>query len=493
MARPRPWPTAPRSIFFDDVASRTTLAKARKAGDIVRVAVGVWTADTSSPPEEVVAANIWAIVARHCPDAVVVDRTAARNGRTDEGFITIATDARTSPLELPGVTVGVRPRVAHATDTPWSSGLTGSSPARAVVDNLTLSRTRNGVPGRTLTRAELQDWLSEKHLAWGPERFGRLRDDALAVAADLHPDRDDEVIALFKEVTGQAPLRAGSGAFTRAVRNGTAWDERRVGLFELAARTLEAVNEPELRAPAVDGELPFFEAYFSNYIEGTKFTVDDAREIVETQTPPARRSADGHDILGTHRCVVDPIGRAQTSADPEALVELLRARHKTIMVGRPDVGPGEFKIADNRVGSIEFVGPDLVHGTLLRGFALLEDLPAGLARAAYAMFVVTEVHPFTDGNGRAARLMMNAEMSSQGLCRIVLPTVLRHEYTSSLRRASVGEGVTTALVKVLTHAWRWTAAMPWTDRPATDAQLLATHALVDSTEAAQSSLQLLLP
>ena len=60
---------------------------------------------------------------------------------------------------------------------------------------------------------------------------------------------------------------------------------------------------PEIGSP---GELPFYESYFSNYIKCTTFTVDEARRIVETNTPPAERPADGHDVLGTYRCVVDP-------------------------------------------------------------------------------------------------------------------------------------------------------------------------------------------
>lgn len=493
MPRPPKWPTQPRTIFFDDVASRPTIAKALAAGDIIRLGVGVWTADTDSPPEAIVAERIWELVAHYCPDAVVVDRTAARSGRIDGGIVTIATNERATPLELPGVTVLVRPLIRHRTDTPWSHGLTGSSPPRALVDNLAVSRSSADRAGRTLTRPELQDWLAERRLSWGQERFARLREEAQTMAHELGSTHADNLAILFDEVTGDTPMREGSGSFARAVLDGTAWDQRRVELFAQVARSLIDVDTPMIPQPTEDGELPFFEAYFSNYIEGTEFSVEDAREIVETQTPPARRSADGHDILGTHRCVVDPIGRAQTSTDPDSLIDLLRKRHATLMVGRPDIGPGEFKVDVNRVGAVTFVQPDLVHGTLVRGLEHLDDLPAGIARALYVMLVVTEVHPFTDGNGRAARLMMNAELSAVEQCRIVIPTVLRNEYISALRRVTASDGDPGALVAVADHAWRWTAAMPWNDRAATDALLEATHALVDSNEAERNGLQLRLP
>jgi Fic family protein len=35
-------------------------------------------------------------------------------------------------------------------------------------------------------------------------------------------------------------------------------------------------------------------------------------------------------------------------------------------------------------------------------------------RAVYVMFVVAEVHPFLDGNGRVARIAMNAELTAGG-------------------------------------------------------------------------------
>ncbi len=52
------------------------------------------------------------------------------------------------------------------------------------------------------------------------------------------------------------------------------------------------------------------------------------------------------------------------------------------------------------------------------------------------MFLVTEVHPFIDGNGRIARVMMNAELSSRGHSKIIIPTVYRDDYLGALRKAS---------------------------------------------------------
>ena len=43
--------------------------------------------------------------------------------------------------------------------------------------------------------------------------------------------------------------------------------------------------------------LPFFESYFSNFIEGTEFEVDEALAIVFEGRIPKDRPADAHDVL----------------------------------------------------------------------------------------------------------------------------------------------------------------------------------------------------
>ena len=52
------------------------------------------------------------------------------------------------------------------------------------------------------------------------------------------------------------------------------------------------------------------------------------------------------------------------------------------------------------------------------------------------MFICSEIHPFIDGNGRVSRIMMNAELFSQGQIRIIIPTVFREDYILSLRSLS---------------------------------------------------------
>ncbi len=70
--------------------------------------------------------------------------------------------------------------------------------------------------------------------------------------------------------------------------------------------------------------LAFYEAYFSNFIEGTEFDVIEAADIVFNNVIPRDRPEDAHDVLGTWQIVSDPVEMAKTPRDPAMLLSLTR-------------------------------------------------------------------------------------------------------------------------------------------------------------------------
>lgn len=130
----------------------------------------------------------------------------------------------------------------------------------------------------------------------------------------------------------------------------------------------------------------------------------------------------------------------------------------------------------NQAGSTLFVMPELVPGTLREGFARIQALADPLARSLMTMFVVTEVHPFVDGNGRTARLAMNAVLSAVGLCRIIVPTVYREDYLLPLKALSNNRDAK-PFVAAMTRAQDWSAAFDYaTERRLLQRRLAACHA-----------------
>jgi hypothetical protein len=231
--------------------------------------------------------------------------------------------------------------------------------------------------------------------------------------------------------------------------------------------------------------LAFFDAYFSNYIEGTTFEVAEAEAIVFQGRIPERRPADAHDVLGTYRFVGDA-GEMQRGladfASSDAMLERIRLCNAVVLQGRPEIQPGTWKTEPNRAGESHFVPPELVEGTLRAGLERIRGLPEPLQRACCLMFLLTEVHPFDDGNGRVARALMNAELVAGRQRRILIPAVYREDYMGALRELTRRDrpGL---MLPMLERAQEFTAAVDFTDRAAAITALATANAFRESDEA----------
>jgi Fic family protein len=162
------------------------------------------------------------------------------------------------------------------------------------------------------------------------------------------------------------------------------------------------------------------------------------------------------------------------------------------MGARPDKHPGQYKTQQNRAGSTDFVAPDLVRGTLDQGFKALLSLATPFQRAVFTMFLVAEVHPFSDGNGRLSRIMMNAELVSAGEQRIIVPTIYRANYLAALKAIS-NRTSAEPLVRTLDFAQRFTRAIDWRDFAQAQTELRMANAFMDSAEADEQGVRLRLP
>ena len=466
-------------------------------GRLRKLATRLYTRNLRDAPRDIVRRNLWAIVAGYFPDALVADRTAFELAPAEDGSVCVVSQ-RGADIVLPGVVL--RPRRGappQPDDQPFmNQRLFLSSPARAYLDNLCRSRARLGKLPRTLPRTDIEERLERLISSAGIDACNRLRDDAarIAEAVDRSAQRPelDRIIGALAG-TGNARLIARAA---QARAHGRAYDSARVALFEDLFAALRKTHAPTRRPRPRDGignaTLAFFEAYFSNYIEGTEFEVEEAVEIVFAGRIPPLRPADAHDILGVWRIVSDQSEMRRVPATVDELVDVLRSRHAAALGGRPESAPGRFKTTPNRVGAVTFVAPDAVLGTLERGFDIYRGLVEPFHRAAFIHFLVSEVHPFADGNGRLARIMMNAELVSANEERVVVPTVYRDNYIAAQRALSVGHSAV-PMLRMLEFAWGWTAAMDWGPLDETTERLRACNAFDTETVAERKGLRLTMP
>jgi len=483
-------------VFISTTAQSSAVSRATAKGALRRIGPKLYTRNLVDPPEQVVRRHLWPLIAAYVPGALVADRTALENVPASDGSIFVIVD-RTRDIALPGIVIRTRKGPGpQQEDRPFIGGLFISSTARAFLDNLAPSRQSKGGVRRTLGREQIEHRLDDLVRRNGTEALNRLRDEARQIAPRI--GREAEFATFDRLVGALLGTREDdlASARARARHAGTPYDPDRLHLFEILYRELRAVA-PVVR-PILERDvearstLAFFEAYFSNFIEGTEFEVEEAAAIVFRHAVPRDRPADAHDILGTWRLVSDPVEMSRTPADADELLDILRRRHAMLMAARPEKGPGTFKREANRAGQTVFVDPGHVEGTLRQGFDLYRSLEAAFARAIYMMFLVSEVHPFADGNGRIARIMTNAELVAANEERILVPTVYRANYLSALKALSQTRNAE-PLVRTLDFAQRWVAGIRWADLASTRAALEQSHAFMDANEAENAGIRLRLP
>jgi hypothetical protein len=483
-----------RIIFADEVPTSTLHYRVAR-GELLRLARGIYTPDINADPSDVVRRTWREIVSRRFPDAVITDRSAVW-AQPHDGYLFISS-SRQGTLDLPGVIVVSRKGPgAIEGDVAMGAGVHLASRPRALIDNTRPTRKRGDPPPATLSRAELADWIDHLCAIDGAEQVSAYRDTAERLAGALHasPKRVELLNEMVGAALGTRESTTGSVAM-QARAAGVPFDQSRIIRFELLANHLRDVvtTHPALPADADRrATLPFWEAYFSNFIEGTEFPPDEAERIVYEGEIPEARPEDAHDVLGTYQLVSDEAEMRRRTGSADEFVEQLRQWHRIILGGRPDKRPGEFKVLPNQAGNTTFVAPTLVEGTIRRGYEILDSLGTPTQRGTFAAFLVAEVHPFEDGNGRLARAVMNAEFVGGDEQRAVIPTISRNDNLRALRRLS-RQDRPDLFVTYLDRARRWTARMDWSTLPIARALLDRANAFVDANDAEDRGLQLLDP
>ena len=460
-------------IFFskaNDSASKRVLREAA-AGRVRKLYAGIYTSNLTSPPEDIVRRNWLAIVGHLLPGGVVSHRSAV-DGQPRDGQLVLTRGKTRRRVQLPGLTVDVIPGPGaiadgDSTDMPYGS-LFLSSEARRHLENQTRGR---GWTDKVLASAESDALLDRRLTLRGPHHLNLLRDAARALAPRLGLEKEYERLnGVVGALLGTHDTKRLHSRQALARAGGRPYDADRLPIFDALFATLNQTTFARLADPAPAGRtvenFAFFESYFSNYIEGTTFTVEEAEDIVFRGKLIDHRHEDSHDILGTFDAALRAPWRNAVPGSADAFLAQLQTLNELVMRSRPDKAPGQWKERRNQAGATFFVEPELVRGTLMEGFDRIRALTDPVARALLTMFVVTEVHPFADGNGRTSRLAMNAVLSAHQLCRIIVPTVYRDDYLLPLK-ALTHQNQTGAYLRTMARAQTWSAAFDY-DVPRTD-------------------------
>ena len=446
----------PEIVFSSsNLLTSRQIAKLVKEGLLRKIIPRVYTSNTLDSDKEIVRKNLWMLVANLFPDALVAYRSAIEFKLTSNKNLYIIGKSK-KVYNWHGIKVRMTIGPTRLEDDyPLYEQLYVSSLERALLENLMPSRRVDGEK-RTLDQEKIEERLLQELNAKGETALNQIRDRAREIADIFGWEKTfDKLNKLISSLLSSQPKDILQSPIALANALGEPYDSNRMDLFQKLIAELKNTsfeNRPQKTNNAETFSLiSFFESYFSNYIEGTVFEISEAVDIIFNSKIIPNRAGDTHDILGTYQLVNDRFDMHQIPESPEELLTFLQRRHQLILGGRKEKNPGKFKTIANRAGDSFFVKPEQVRGTLKQGFKLMSSLTQPMERALFMMFLVSEVHPFDDGNGRLARVMLNAELVHGKMAKIIIPTVYRDDYILNLKKFT-NQRNPTGYVKMMNRA-----------------------------------------
>ena len=412
----------------------------RKAarGELQRLGAGIYIPAEISQEEvaSLVRRNWQKIAAKVAPEAVVSHKSAIKSGIHNEDIITLSHPTiYNKQIRFPGLSFAMikGPSFLQGDMRLPEHSLFWASRPRAILENLgkkSISR---------MGRDEIENLLIDILNASGEVKLSEIRDSAKMLAPLMGKEKElttlQTLIGALLGTHARGQLKTKQG---QLVALGKPADKIQQERMEILAAHLRTALLPAIKDIASSGmakiHSAFIESYFSNYVEGTKFDIHEAEEIALRDKIIPSRPKDSHDVLGVFRLALNSPTRNAPPPPGEEFLNSLKQWHEQMLQRRPEVNPGELKSQVNYAGTTKFVEPAMVRGTFEVCSAIALSIPEGLARAIFYGFLISDIHPFEDGNGRISRLMMNAELSRVGLCRVIIPTLFHLQYVDCAKR-----------------------------------------------------------
>jgi prophage maintenance system killer protein len=316
---------------------------------------------------------------------------------------------------------------------------------------LEVTEDRRGAYRDALVGQSELEFLLFKHR----DQINKKRLQELALQNDRSPD---DILTILDAIEQGNDQQIQSKKL-KALLSNQDYDPNRFEMFtRLSEHLAQKTDRPIPRRPwsseAKDqwNRYCFIAAYFSNYVEGTRFppqtAMDKIRNGVDIGAPPEERT-----LVGTYR-TYQSLRHNTIPVEFGEFEDNLKMMHRSLAEENQNLRPGKYKIEPNSAGSYTFVQPGRVRSTLRAGWELGQEIQSPFYRAFYLGFVVSEIHPFTDGNGRLARLVMDQLLINNGFSGFIVTPRTRNFYLTSLRAISREldvEKYTTNFIRIYKH------------------------------------------
>jgi len=182
--------------------------------------------------------------------------------------------------------------------------------------------------------------------------------------------------------------------------------------------------------------------YSSNALEGNSLTETETKIVLEEGiTIGGKPLKDHFEALG-HSEAYDHLHKLSKNRviTEEDILEF----HKLFYYRIDKENAGVYRKAPVIISGVDFrFPPPSKIGSLMQEF--IKNIPSLSAKhhpVEYSALIhlrLVHIHPFIDGNGRTARLLMNLALLQAGYVITIIPPVLRREYLDSLKASNRGD------------------------------------------------------
>ena len=186
--------------------------------------------------------------------------------------------------------------------------------------------------------------------------------------------------------------------------------------------------------------------YNSNAIEGNALDIGETRQVVELGLTiagkPLRDQAEAKNL----GAALDFLEELAKSTDAPITLHDVRQIHLLILKGIDDANAGGFRNQDVVISGSDFKPPSHMDvenqmATLMQWLGPTSTAGTGdaivNAAAAHAWFA--QIHPFIDGNGRTARILMNLVLMRAGYPIAIITREDRSRYIDALEQSQISD------------------------------------------------------
>ncbi|MEM7538553.1 MAG: Fic family protein [Chloroflexota bacterium] len=220
-------------------------------------------------------------------------------------------------------------------------------------------------------------------------------------------------------------------------------EKRLLKRLEQKKTALDALRPlPNAAVQRLQAEMHIEWTYNSNAIEGNTLTLQETRLVLETGLTIGGKTLREHFEVRNHQKAIDYV---------EALVQEkiritpfhVRQIHQLVLAQVDDDNAGQYRKYPVRIAGASHEPPEPweVGRQMTEWGDWLHETSEGIhpvTHAALAHHKLVAIHPFIDGNGRTARLVMNLLLMMAGYPPSIIMKVNRLQYYRVLAQADAG-------------------------------------------------------